>query len=406
MVILLVWVLISWLMFCFVELVDDVVPIPSGDTQVEKPVLFIHFHKAGGTSIISTFQKSHLYNSFPGGGNGLVETYLPTSYTYNKGIRDYCRQYYPTFNQTQKNINNTNRFDREIYNLDYYTCWFQIKIFLYTKIPLFSWFKNILFDPNCFQVSSDGEKYSVPWVSYNNINLKKFLRYLKIQNVNFISSEFHFYDNTKIYLYQIQPFKKMSIFTMIRDPYKRFVSYYYYTDTRKRFNHVISQFEIDINLFYYLGHPYSKDKARQYSLSIDKYKNISLSDWKCIQQIFRYENLGHTNFYIRYLNGYIDINKNLNTKLKIKMNSVHLNNSISILNTFDCVAILELPQTWKIIENKYNVKLNRVSNQRVYTSNFLKNFIPTKQFELQYKQENELDYQFYHFAINRSKFFL
>ena len=400
LVIPVVWLFISLLLLCFVEFVDDAVSISSSDT-VHKPVLFIHFHKAGGTSIITTFKKSPLYKSFPGGGNGLVETYLSNSYTYNKTIRDYCQRYYPNFNHTNKNTEN--RFDTEMYNLDYYTYWFDLKIFFYMRIPLLEWFKDILFDPKCFQSSI--VPYRIQWDSYNKTNFEKFLRYLKIQNINFLSSEFHFYNDTNIYLNHIQPFQKMSIFTMIRNPYNRFVSYYYYTDTRKRFNHIISTFEIDINLFYYLGHPYLKKKAKQYRLSIDKYNNISLHDWKYITRRFAYERLGYTNFYIRYLNGYI--NKDFNKKIsKRKMTNIHLNNSISILQTFDCVAILELPQTWKIIENKYNVKLDRVSNQRVYTSNFLKNFVPSKEFELEYIKENELDYQFYHFAINLSMFLL
>ena len=137
----------------------------------------------------------------------------------------------------------------------------------------------------------------------------------------------------------------------------------------------------------------------------DIYKNINDSQWIFIQKKFVNERLGYTNFYIRYLNGFIN-RDNWSKQGKDKMQNKHLLNAQKILQTFDVIAILELPQTWTMIERKYHVTLqhdkNRKSNPRRFTSKFLEKFVPTKEFEMYYKQENELDYQFYHFAVNLS----
>lgn len=371
---------------------------------VNKPVLFVHFHKAGGTSVIDAFtHNSHQYRAFPVGQNGIPATYLPRRYIFNSD-RKQCEKYYPGISivDSQQQSLDMN-FDRERYNLDYNTLSFRIKLWLRENVPFIfnSTYLQIL-DPQCFEYY----RTDIMWDTYSNERLEKFLLYLSMKNINFMASEMHFYKTTKEYLYSIQPFQKLSIFTMIRDPYQRFLSFYYFCDRYHATKTLISKYEIDINLFYYLSHPYRKNSSQLYRQQIDKYKNINKNKWKEIEIIFVYNTLGHPNFYIRYLNGFISYNVIAFRVVQKKIFKYHLSMAKQILQTFDVVAILELPQTWKAIEKKYNVKLdtNKYSakNTRYYNSKFLKNYVPSDQFEIEYKKENVLDYQFYQFAVNLS----
>ena len=359
-------------------------------------LLFVHFHKAGGTTMMDAFsQHSHLYKLYPIGNNGNVDSFIPGRYS--KSQKSTC---------AEKNM----LFDKR-YHLEYYTFIFRVRTRLLWLTGDILGLKRVsntidsyLFGNNYFFYSEYKTCFNlkqsvVLWDKYNRSEIIEFINYLHFdEKINIIATEFRFW-KPEIYLKELKPFKYFNIFTMIRDPLKRFISYYYFIG--RRYEKIMTKYKIDIYTFYLLMHPPTGDKERLMTY----YKNDSRKITKLFTKAkhrLPHERIGYPNFYIRFLNGLFNKEKWSKAR-KININDDHLQNAIKVFETFDCIAILEIPETWKMIEKKYGVNINKNhANQRVFTS-FTKTVDVSKEFETIFLNENQFDFQLYNWAVNHSK---
>ena len=393
------------------------------DYSTTKPLLFIHFHKAGGTTVMQTFSDSDEYNFYPIGYNGNLHTFLHYKYR----ITDH--------NEFGERINYdklcshyiSNITKLELYNIEYYTLSFRITLYFYNLIgQKWKWFDSLFF--NSFDQCFYNIRHPISWTKLytNPKKFEKFLNYLKFHKYNVIATEFTFYSKSAIYFNRIKPYEYFNIFTMIRDPLKRFLSKYYFEniELHGKYSKLFEQRNIDLFLFYLLNHPnenFRKENLLKYlenknkktqnisnilnnPVELEKYSIKYINETKDLMlseigtnDIFA----AYPNYYVRYLNGF---------RKDSIIYKQHLETGKKILGTFDCIAILDLSQTWILFEKKYNIKIkpNDQSkkekyhlNQRKYTK-YSGKIKANKQFEQMYINDNMWDYQLYNFAVNLS----
>ena len=381
------------------------------DYSNDKPLLFVHFHKAGGTTVMKTFSHSDKYNFYPIGYNGNLHTFL--HYKYGSTLHNTI-DYDKACSNYVKNISQL-----ELYDVEYYTLSFRITLYFYNLIgQKWQWLDSLLF--NSFDQCFYNIRHPISWTKLyiTQEKFEKFVNYLKFHQCNCIATEFSFYSQSKIYFNTIKPYEYFNIFTMIRDPLNRFLSMYYFENVvlHGKYSKLFKQRDIDLFLFYLLFHP-NQDFRKENLLKYFENKKQNTSD---VSQLENY-NIKYTkktkdllleigandifaafpNYYVRFLNGFTKDGR---------LNKQHLETGKNILSTFDCVAVLDLPQTWILFDKKYNIKIEQSDdntkgkyhfNQRKYTK-YSGKIKANKQFEQMYIKDNTWDYQLYHFAVNLS----
>ena len=174
--------------------------------------------------------------------------------------------------------------------------------------------------------------------------LKRFINKLNDKKVTFIAIEDHFFDDVRMMKY-------FDTFTIIRDPFTRFMSYYNYVKLHKRKS-------ID-----------------------DNSKYIFDSGW--------YYSNCETNYYVRYFN-------NIDDSTTV-INETHLEKAKNIVINIDVLAIFEFKSTWKNIEYKYDIQLDK-KHSRFYESNHA-NKLQTNDFARWFKEHNKFDIELYEYAV-------
>ena len=179
-------------------------------------LLFVHLHKAAGTAVVSRFKNSAKYIAFPLNKNGNPHTYISSN------ISQYCKEKYSIIDEFDTN------------KCTYYT---YAKLFVGAD------------EYKCFNKEFE---HTIKFDLYNKTRFITFIKELKHGNVNFLANEFSFWSFNN-YINIIQPFNYLKIFTILRHPFKRFISNYEWFHTRrentfKRLNNL----HIDMSILYQL----------------------------------------------------------------------------------------------------------------------------------------------------------
>eukprot|EP01084_Bolivina_argentea_P137854 242792_1 len=233
----------------------------------------------------------------------------------------------------------------------------------------------------------DGQSHNIynnriPFWDFDLRELTSYFQNLKFEHVSFIAMEDYYFINSD-YLNRINSVflknsikYKIELVTQFRDPFSRFVSNFFYSIKRRLYREIKEMRVDDIKKRLLWWH------NRKLHPALRRYKHIT-SDW---------------NMHIRILTS-IYGNKIVNeSDLEIAKKELRM---------FDTIIILEIPETYILLEIKYGIKNVLHAKQccgkheSVHTLSEY-NMDVLKQFEEEYKILNKYDYMLYEYAVELS----